>query len=152
MSNPLRTATDYELFLYTLVQQFAAVRHSTVVLVRRGASLARVAGELHFAHGVSLHVRERLLFDRTPGVIDEYGYEVRCGGETLYWYDSQPHPNEPTLQSTHPHHKHLPPDIKHHRIPAPEISFTQPNLTALIREIEELLEQLARNTALRESE
>jgi hypothetical protein len=31
------------------------------------------------------------------------------------------------------------PDIKHHRIPAPNMSFTQPNLSALIREIEELL-------------
>ncbi len=35
--------------------------------------------------------------------------------------------------------KHIPPDIKHHRIPAPELSFTQPNLPFLIREIEGLL-------------
>jgi len=59
----------------------------------------------------------------------------------LYWYDSQPHPNDPTLQSTHPHHKHIPPDIKHHRIPAPEMSFVKPNLPALIREIESLIAQ-----------
>ena len=56
----------------------------------------------------------------------------------LYWYDSQPHPHEPELQITHPHHKHNPPDIKHNRIPAPEMSFHQPNLPALIREIEEI--------------
>lgn len=31
------------------------------------------------------------------------------------------------------------PDIKHHRLPASDMSFTQPNLPALIREIEELL-------------
>ena len=37
---------------------------------------------------------------------------------------------------THPHHKHLPPDIKHHRIPAPGLSFTAPNLSFLIEEIE----------------
>lgn len=28
--------------------------------------------------------------------------------EKLYWYDSQPHPNDPILQNTHPHHKHVP--------------------------------------------
>jgi hypothetical protein len=44
-------------------------------------------------------------------------------------------PNDPTLASTHPHHKHIPPDIKHHRIPAPGLSFTQPNLPFLIEEI-----------------
>jgi hypothetical protein len=37
-------------------------------------------------------------------------------------------------------HKHLPPDIKHHRIPASEMSFTQPNLPVLVREIEGLAE------------
>jgi hypothetical protein len=45
------------------------------------------------------------------------------------------------LQSTHPHHKHIPPDIKHHRVPAPAMSFTQPNLPALTLEIEQLLAQ-----------
>lgn len=40
-----------------------------------------------------------------------------------------------SLASTHPHHKHIPPDIKHHRIPAPNLSFTIPNLPFLIEEI-----------------
>ena len=39
-----------------------------------------------------------------------------------------------------PHHKHVLPNIKHNRIPAPDMSFTQPNLPALIREVEELAE------------
>jgi hypothetical protein len=142
MSNPLRTSEDYELFLYTLTEQFPAVRRSTVALIRRGATLARVAGELYFDHNVRLVVRERLVYHRLPVVIDWYGYEVWRGNEKLYWYDSQPHPNDPTLQSTHPHHKHIPPDIKHHRIPAPEMSFTQPNLPALIQEIETLIEEI----------
>jgi len=46
MSNPLRTIEDYELFLYTLKEQFKSIRHSTLILTRRGASLARVSGEL----------------------------------------------------------------------------------------------------------
>lgn len=35
-----------------------------------------------------------------------------------------------------PHHKHIPPDIKHNRIPAPGLSFSQPNLPFIIAEIE----------------
>lgn len=140
MSNPLRTPEDYELFLYTLPKQFPSVRHSSVIFVRRGASLARVSGELHFEKGLRLVVRERILCHRLPAVIDWYGYEVWQAEKKLYWYDSQPHPNDEELQSTHPHHKHIPPDMKHHRIPAPDMSFTQPNLPALIREIESLLE------------
>jgi len=76
-------------------------------------------------------------------LIESYGYEVWRNQEKLYWYDPQPHPHEPSLQSTHPHHKHVAPDIKHHRIPAPEMSFTHLNLEALIREIEELIEDCA---------
>jgi len=76
MSNPLRTIEDYELFLYTLNQQFKSIRHSTVVLTRRGASLARVSGELQFDHSIRLNLRERILYHRLPAVIDEYGYEV----------------------------------------------------------------------------
>ena len=138
MSNPLRSPEDYELFLYTLVEQFPAVRRSTLTLTRRGASLARVAGELTFDHGVRLVVRQRIIYDRLPAVIDSYGYEVWQGEEKQYWYDSQPHPDDLALQSTQPHHKHMPPDIKHHRIPAPGLSFNQPNLPILIQEIEAL--------------
>lgn len=142
MKNPLRTSEDYELFLYTLGEQFPSVRRSTVTFIRRGASLARVAGELDFDYDIRLIVRERVVYHRLPVVIDWYGYEVWRGNEKLYWYDSQPHPDDPALRSTPPHHKHIPPDIKHHRIPAPEMSFIQPNLPVLIREIEALVEEV----------
>jgi Family of unknown function (DUF6516) len=142
MNGPFRTPEDYELFLYTLTEQFPAVQRSTVVFIRHGASLARVAGELYFALGFQLVVRERLLYHRLPLILDWYGYEAWRGEEKLYWYDSQPHPDDPFLQSTHPHHKHIPPDIKHHRVPAPALSFTQPNLSTLIREIEGLIHQI----------
>lgn len=42
-----------------------------------------------------------------------------------------------TLPETFPHHKHIPPDIKRHRVPASGISFEHPNLPFLIREIED---------------
>lgn len=142
MSEHFRTPEDYELFLYTLADRFSSVRRSTMTLIRRGTSLARVAGEIFFDQSIRLVVRERIIYDRLPITVDWYGYEVWRHEEKLYWYDSQPHPDDPLLQSTHPHHKHIPPDIKHNRIPAPGMSFVEPNLLKLIPEIESLLQQL----------
>ena len=48
MSSPLRSLVEYEHFVHMLIQQFPAVRRSTVTFVRRGATLARIAGELQF--------------------------------------------------------------------------------------------------------
>ena len=140
--NPLRTSEDYELFLYTLSDKFSSIRNSTITFARKGISLARVSGEIYFNHSIKLVVRERIIYNRLPAIIDWYGYEVWQGEEKLYWYDSQPHPDEISLQNNHPHHKHIPPDIKHNRIIAPNMSFTRPNLTSLIQEIEELIEKL----------
>ena len=137
MNNPLRTADDYERFIYEIKERFPSVRRSTLTFVRRGSSLARVAGELHFDKDVRLVVRERIVYDRQPAVIDSYGYEVWKGSDKLYWYDSQPHPDEQNLKSTYPHHKHVHPDMKHHRILAPLMTFSSPNLPELIREIAE---------------
>ncbi|HMT19779.1 MAG TPA: hypothetical protein PKE20_00795 [Promineifilum sp.] len=36
----------------------------------------------------------------------------------------------------YPHHKHIPPDLKHHRVLAPDMSFDQLNLPFVIEEIE----------------
>jgi len=136
MSTHFRTPEDYELFLYSLTEKIPAVKRSTITFIRIGASLAKITGELFFDNDIRLVVRERVLYHRLPVVLDWYGYEIYRGDEKLYWYDSQPHPNEESLKSTHPHHKHIPPDIKHNRIPAPEMSFTRPNLPSLIAEIE----------------
>ena len=144
MSDPLRTVEDYEIFLYSLSDRFLTIQQSSLVLVRRGSTLARVAGEIAFEHGFRLVVRERLVFARLPVLIDSYGYEIWQGSEKLCWYDSQPHPDDPTLQSTHPHHKHVPPDIKHHRIPAESMSFDRPNLPELVAEVQGLVADFAR--------
>ena len=76
--------------------------------------------------------------DLDAGLIISYGYEIYRGEDRLYWYDDFPHPNDPTLAATMPHHKHVPPDIKHNRIPAPNMSFERPNLPVLIDEINEI--------------
>ncbi len=145
MNNPLKTLQDYELYLYTLAETFPSILRSTMVLIRRGLTLAKSAGEIHFAKGFRLVVRERLLFDRQPGIIDWYGYEIWKGETKLAWYDPQPHENDVKLEISHPHHKHVLPNINHNRIPAPKMSFTQPNLSLIIREIEELIEKDSTN-------
>ncbi len=117
----------------------------------------RVEGFLLFDARIVLCVLEHLTF-LARGEIERYSYEVShsemtldqlvelsaaeyCAAayphkQKLYWYDSFAHPNDPSLASTHPHHKHIPPDIKHHRVPAPDLSFTRPNLPFLIEEVE----------------
>jgi hypothetical protein len=82
----LRTLGDYELFIYSLPEAFPLVLRSTLRVIRRGATLALVTGEVELERGFR-------------------------------------------------------PDIKHHRVPAPELSFSRPNLPALIREIEQLLRE-----------
>ncbi len=134
--NPFRSLAEYETFIYTLPQRYATIHRSTLVVVRRGDAVAVIHGEIEFPQGVRLVVREKVSFSRTIGEVEGYGYEVWRNHALLYWYDPQPHPHIPELRTSHPHHKHVSPDIKHNRIPAPGLSFTQPNLPFLIEEIE----------------
>jgi len=130
---------EYELFVYNLRDTFPAILSSTLRIIRTGPDSGRVVGILTFANDLRLDVAELVDFDAGRFEILQYGYVVWQSDERLYWYDSQPHPHDPTLAVTDPHHKHTPPDIKHHRIPAPELSCTEPNLPFLIQEIEQLL-------------
>jgi len=156
MPNPLTSPETYQAFIYALPQRYASIRRSTLVYIPSGALFGRVEGMLVFDDAVILCVQEYLNFEL--GIIARYGYEVSRASilpdapefpaaseycqasysrkEKFYWYDSFPHPNDPSLASTHPHHKHVPPNIKHHRVPAPDLSFTRPNLPFLIEEIE----------------
>jgi hypothetical protein len=136
--NPLQSLAEYERFVYTLQQRYPSIRRSTLTVIRRGATVARITGDLEI-DDFRITVREKLSFVDQPGQIVSYGYEMWQGATKLYWYDSQPHPDDATLAATSPHHKHVPPDIKHHRIAAPDLSFTEPNLPFLIQEVEQLL-------------
>ena len=131
---------QYEHFVYTLSQQFPSIQNSSLMVVRRGRFFAEVTGELLFTGSVRLSVYERLVWNGEGLMIEGYSYDVWEANEKLFWYDSQPHPNNPELAVSHPHHKHVPPDIRHNRIPAPMLSFTEPNLPKLIREIELIYE------------
>ncbi len=135
--NPLKSLASYSRFVAELLNH-PTVECSTVAVWSESPYTGIAEGEASFSNGIRLRIREELDFD--AGLITAYGYEVYRRGERLYWYDDFPHPNDPDLASTFPHHKHVPPDIKHNRFPAPEMSFTRPNLPVLVREIEELAE------------
>lgn len=130
---------EYEYFIFSLRERFLSIEYSTLVFLRLVPYTAIVRGEVFLAKGIRLRVLQVLDFDDDERFIQRYGYEVFRNDEKLYWYDSFPHPHIPELASTHPHHKHIPPDINHHRIPAPGLSFSQPNLPFLIQEIETTL-------------
>ncbi|MBI5384180.1 MAG: hypothetical protein HZA90_05780 [Verrucomicrobia bacterium] len=136
--NPFQSLRDYERFVYTLQSRFPDLLSSTLIIQRRGRLFAELTGELLHRNGCRLLAYERLSWDAGPLHIVGYSYEVWHGAEKLYWYDCQPHPSEPTLASTHPHHKHLPPDLRHHRVPAPGLTFTAPNLPLLLQELASL--------------
>ncbi|MCI0553750.1 MAG: DUF6516 family protein [Anaerolineae bacterium] len=129
----LNSLSDYEQFIYNLPNEYPSIKFSTLVLKRYGRYVGEVSGAIFFEKQLRLNVKE--LIDFRKERIKTYSYEVYLDRDKQYWYDDQPHPNDPTLQSTHPHHKHIPPDIKYHRVPAPGLSFTQPNLPFLIQEI-----------------
>ena len=134
--NPLHSLTAYSRLIAELLDR-PAVQRSTVAVWSASPYTGIAEGEVFFSHGFRLRLREELDFD--AGLITAYGYEVYESEERLYWYDDFPHPHDPVLAATFPHHKHVPPDMKRNRVPAPEMSFTSPNLPRLIREIEEII-------------
>jgi len=139
--NPFQSLREYEEYVYTLKQRFPIIQRSTLVVIRRGKRVAVLMGEVTLAGGYRVTIQERLSLDTGIVEIEFYGYEIWHNAEKIAWYDAQPHPNDSSLASTYPHHKHIPPDIKHNRIPAPNMNFAQPNLPALIDEIEHLITQ-----------
>ena len=115
----------------------ASIENSTLRVWSTSKYTGIAEGEIFLIKGYRLRMREEIDFD--AGLISAYGYEVYKNGEKVYWYDDFPHPNDASLATTYPHHKHIPPDIKHNRIPAPNMSFHKPNLSVLIAEIEALI-------------
>jgi hypothetical protein len=133
--HPLTSLAEYSQFVAELLNRPSVLR-STVAAWSDSPYTGIAEEEVFFSNGVRLRIREELDFD--TGLITAYGYEVYRGEDRLFWYDDFPHPNDPALAPTFPHHKHVPPDIRHHRIPAPAMSFTRPNLLVLLGEIEGL--------------
>lgn len=142
MSRELSSLATYSQFIYSLlsVSDKPVVRNHTLRIYPRGSLVGVLEGIVEFDQDVTLRVYERIDFARC--CILAYSYEVWQGREQLYWYDPTPHPNNPALAATHPHHKHVPPTIKHNRILAPGLSFEHPNLPFLLEEVKrQVLEQ-----------
>ena len=128
---PFPTRASYEELIYGVSESAPGrIISSTLRLYSVSAMTATVSGEIHFANGLVLRVREFLDFKKEQ--IVDYSYTIYRGEQKIRWYDPQPHPGNPVLQSTFPHHYHTDPDIKHNRQPAEGISFTAPNLPVLI--------------------
>ena len=135
---------DYETLIYGVAQNYAKdIQLSTLRLYSTSSLTARLQGEVFFENGLVLRVREYIDF-RVNKIMD-YSYTVYRGEDKIRWYDPQPHPENPSLATTFPHHFHEEPDpstsdpgrrsaqsIKHNRKPAPGISFDAPNLPTLI--------------------
>ena len=135
-SSPLEPLADYSFFIAEQLDR-SSVERSTVMVWSESPFTGIAEGEVFFKSGFRLRLRQDLDFEAR--LITAYGYEVYKEEQRLFWYDDFPHPNDTVLAATHPHHKHVPPDIKHNRVPAPHMSFTQPNLPVLVLEIETLI-------------
>jgi hypothetical protein len=136
-ASPFGSLAEYSRFVSQVLSR-STVQRSTVVVWSGSPYTGTAEGEVFFElGGFRLRLREEIDFDAE--LITSYGYEVYQGDEKLYWYDDFPHPQDASLAITFPHHKHVPPEMKRHRIPAPGLSFTVPNLPMLIQEIEALM-------------
>ncbi|MBU2610577.1 MAG: hypothetical protein KJ606_06470 [Chloroflexi bacterium] len=133
--NPLKSLEAYNRFVARIFDS-PQVEHSTVAVWSDSPFTGTAEGEVFFSNGIRLRIREELDFE--AGIISSYGYEAYRGEERIFWYDDFPHPNDQALAATFPHHKHIPPDIKRHRIPASEMSFKHPNLPFILQEILEI--------------
>lgn len=133
MSTPLEGIGSYSAFVYALAERHPFVTGSTLALTPLGATLGKLEGRIELEGGLHLDVWE--LVDFAERRIRTYSYEVYRGEEKLSWYDPWEHPEIPALASTFPHHKHMPPDLRDHRVPAPGISFASPNLDVVLADV-----------------
>ena len=133
MSAPLEDIASYSAFVYALRERHPFVTSSTLTLAPIGATLAKLEGRIECQGGIHLEVWE--LIDFAARRIRTYSYEVYRGGEKVCWYDAWEHPEIPALAATFPHHKHVPPDLRNNRVPAPGIGFDAPNLDVVLADV-----------------
>jgi hypothetical protein len=126
-------SSDYSSFLFSLEDKFPEIENSQINFFSIEPDLFLVKGAIEFNSEIKLTFHEVINFSKQR--IVRYAYEVYRKNELLCFYDPQEHPDDSNLASTFPHHKHIHPNIKRNRQPAPGISFTKPNLLFLIQEI-----------------
>ena len=136
MSEPLDDIASYSAWIYSLAERHPTITGSTLVLAPIGATLAKVEGGIECEDGFRVEVWE--LVDFAARRIRTYSYEVYREGEKIGWYDAWPHPEIAELAATFPHHKHVPPDLRNHRVPAPGVGFAAPNLDVVLEDVRRL--------------
>jgi hypothetical protein len=124
---------EYAPLVYALEHAYPTIERLSLSFFTISSLEGQLKGEIVLRANVVVQISETIDFQ--AGVLQRYSYEIRQGDQVLYWYDPQPNPNDVVLSSTFPHHKHIQPDIKHNRVPAPGISFDRPNLPFLLEEI-----------------
>jgi hypothetical protein len=132
MSAPLDDIANYSAFVYALPERHPIVTSSTLALAPIGAQLAKLEGRIDCRGGIHLEVWE--LIDFAAQRIRGYSDEI-YRGDKICWYDAWEHPELPALASTFPHHNHIPPNLRDHRVPAPGISFESPNLDVVLNDV-----------------
>lgn len=133
MTAPLDDLASYSAFVYALRERHPFVSGSTLTLVPIGATLAKLEGRIECRGGIHLEIFE--LIDFAAKRIRTYSYEVYQKGEKVCWYDTWEHPEIPELKATFPHHKHVLPNLRNNRVPAPGISFESPNLDVVLEDV-----------------
>jgi hypothetical protein len=133
MSARLDDIASYSAFVYALANRHPHVTSTMLALAPIGAALGKLEGRVECQAGVQVEVWE--LIDFAARRIRAYSYEVYRDGEKICWYDSWAHPEIPALASTFPHHRHIVPNLRENRVPAPGISFESPNLDVILRDV-----------------
>lgn len=134
MPMALDSYEKYTQLIFSLLADRPSVEQHTVSVYTTSRTTGIVRGQVVFHSEYVLRIFEQV--DFLSRRILKYFYEVTYRGEQIWWYDPMPHPHDPELQSTHPHHKHVKPNIKRHRIPEARLSFVKPNLPWLVDEVE----------------
>jgi len=119
----LKDYKAYALFIYMLKDKYPEIQFAKIHFFTTSSNKSTAFGIFYFQNQMELHFREVVNF--VKGKILDYSYEVRQYNQAIYYYDPQPHPE---VAATFPHHKHVNPNIKNNRQPAPGISFDKPNL------------------------
>jgi hypothetical protein len=133
MSAPLDDIASYSGFVYALAERHPFITSSKLALAPMGATLAKLEGRVECRGGIHLEIWE--LIDFAARRIRTYSYEVYRDGEQICWYDACEHPEIPELASSFPHHRHIPPNLRDHRVAAPGISFDAPNLDVVLNDV-----------------
>ena len=136
----IESTSELESYITGIEQKYREIKDSKLVFDKLGNTLGVLSGEIEFKYEIKLKISEQI--DFSDGTIVSYYYEVCQGKEILYWYDPQPHPDDPAIAITFPHHKHIHPDIKNHRVPAPGVGFNHNKITNLPFLIEEIIDNL----------